>query len=500
MPYIDFQYSLHIYKQTKFTIIIMSSCVICCESYSNANRSKHKKIVCMYCQFSACSECCQTYMISNQTSRCMNPETNSEGELICGKEWSRKFMVEQFPKVFMNKQWKEVLEQIGYDSEKALLPATQSIVEERIYKEKIIKEIREVDKLIRELQTRRRNLEEEHQFGYNQTENREKNFIRACPDEDCRGYLSSVWKCGLCSKWTCPDCHIIKGITQDTAHTCNPDDVETAKLLKKDTKPCPKCSTGIFKIDGCDQMWCTQCHTAFSWRTGRIETHIHNPHFYEWQRRQNNGEAPRVVGDFVCGRELDHRSSGSIYRYLLRLTADVTIKNKRTYTFAITNLQKNIDYIIQSCLHIMYVQMVPYRVAHEQDNVELRIQFLRNQIDENTFKTLVQRANKKHAKTKEIGNILHLLIQTVTDCIYRAVEFLNISRNQTTEEGALKLFADLSTIAIDEPNAILNYCNECLEDIAKTYGSKRKMLKWFNEERSVRNVNRDVLVPYHNRK
>jgi hypothetical protein len=23
-------------------------------------------------------------------------------------------------------------------------------------------------------------------------------FVRACPDEDCRGFLSSQWKCGIC--------------------------------------------------------------------------------------------------------------------------------------------------------------------------------------------------------------------------------------------------------------------------------------------------------------
>ena len=64
----------------------------------------------------------------------------------------------------------------------------------------------------------------------------------------------------------------MKGAKRDCEHTCNPDLVETAKLLAKDTKSCPTCQTKIFKIDGCDQMWCTQCHTAFSWKTGAIQT------------------------------------------------------------------------------------------------------------------------------------------------------------------------------------------------------------------------------------
>jgi hypothetical protein len=59
---------------------------------------------------------------------------------------------------------------------------------------------------------------------------------------------------------------------------------------------------GICKIDGCDQMWCVSCQTPFSWATGRqVFGVVHNPHYYQWLRNQNNGEAPRVAGDIPCG-------------------------------------------------------------------------------------------------------------------------------------------------------------------------------------------------------
>jgi hypothetical protein len=34
-------------------------------------------------------------------------------------------------------------------------------------------------------------------------------------------------------------------------HECKPDDVESAKAIEKDTRPCPKCGARIFKIEGC---------------------------------------------------------------------------------------------------------------------------------------------------------------------------------------------------------------------------------------------------------
>ena len=88
----------------------------------------------------------------------------------------------------------------------------------------------------------------------------------------------------------------------------DPDTKATAELLSKDTKPCPKCSIPIHKLEGCDQMWCTQCHTGFSWKRGTIENRIHNPHYYEWQRQNNGGQAPRNPGDFECGRDIADRT------------------------------------------------------------------------------------------------------------------------------------------------------------------------------------------------
>ena len=148
----------------------------------------------------------------------------------------------------------------------------------------------------------------------NQTERTK--FIKACPSPECRGFLSSQWKCGICQNFTCPDCHEIKGPERDCGHVCDENAKATATLLANDTKSCPNCGTGIYKIEGCDQMWCTECHTAFSWRTGRIENNIHNPHYYEWMRR-NGGEMPLNHNEIQCGREIDHHVSRGIDTLLL---------------------------------------------------------------------------------------------------------------------------------------------------------------------------------------
>jgi hypothetical protein len=46
-------------------------------------------------------------------------------------------------------------------------------------------------------------------------------------------------------------------------------------------------------------MWCTICHTAFSWKTGKEEFNIHNPHAFEYYRtiRIQIPPGPIRVGD-----------------------------------------------------------------------------------------------------------------------------------------------------------------------------------------------------------
>lgn len=122
-----------------------------------------------------------------------------------------------------------------------------------------------------------------------------KAFVRRCPAADCEGFLSTQWKCGLCDVKVCKECH--ECVENKDTHRCDPALVESIKAVESEAKPCPKCAAMISKIDGCDQMWCTQCQTAFSWKTGKIETSVvHNPHYFQWMREHGN-TLPRQPGD-----------------------------------------------------------------------------------------------------------------------------------------------------------------------------------------------------------
>jgi hypothetical protein len=371
----------------------------------------------------------------------------------CNKEWTRQFINAEFTGVFINKKLKKRREEILFDIERSLLPTTQPLVERVIKLEECSNKLRNIDNQIAVLRREKWRLQSDLrtiQNGQQPTQRAE--FIRACSDSECRGFLSTQWKCGLCEKWTCPDCHELKGINRDELHECNPDTLATARLLSNDTKPCPNCRTGIFKIDGCDQMWCTQCHTAFNWRTGRLEANVHNPHYFEWMRR-NGTVIPRNPLDNQCQQDINHNTY-TVIRNLMR--------NKHVDHPLSRTCETLLEKIVRNIIHMQYVILPRYETeARERRNESLRISYMRKLITEENFKITLQRNEKKFEKNREIHNILDVLKTTVSDIILRFVGHL-----QRCESGKWKI--DI----LEEIDPIVDYANGCLKDISKTYSSK----------------------------
>ena len=343
------------------------TCNICCDTYNVSSRAKTE---CYYCNFGACRTCCETYVLSESLPKCLNSK--------CGKEWSRKFIREKFTSVFVNKKFKKHMEDILYEQEKALMPATQPIIEEMNRKKHIREELAELDEEIEKLARQRRLLERTiYNPELDKTKEIQKtSFMRSCAAEGCRGFLSSQWKCGICELWTCPDCHELKGANRDDPdHKCDPNNVETAKLLNKDTKPCPKCQTKIFKIDGCDQMWCTQCHTAFSWKTGALSTSIHNPHYFEWMRNRGGGGQPRAAGDIICGQELTHHTPRQLEDLIKNKNHSnlySSVEQNKYYNGGFyVNYKQNVrqfEDLIRQVIHIRHVELPRFTVEHFNKN------------------------------------------------------------------------------------------------------------------------------------
>ena len=446
------------------------NCEVCCDQF---NKSSRTLITCPYCPFRACSGCSERYLTeTTEDAHCM----------ACRKGWSREILVNNFSQKFVSRTYKTRREELLLEREKSMMPATQPYVEAEREIRKLAKKISEVQKEVENTNTRwtrlnitslavfavEHNLTSEfeasilrHKFAQEERkivssllidiqhmewhqqqltwrmhggalEHEKRQFVRACPYTDCKGFLSTAWKCGVCDNWTCPTCHEGKGPDKDAAHVCNPDNVATAELLARDSRHCPKCAALIFKINGCDQMYCTQCHTAFSWRTGRVEMGvIHNPHYYEFHRA--NGTLQRNPGDVPCGGFPD-------WHLIARL-----VNRNSLYWNSIVSAHRSYG-------HCMWA-LIPRYTTNMQDNRDLRIKLMIGDIDEDEFKKKIQQREKARQRKTDIRHVLEMVGAVLLDLFQTFLQDNNIAN------------------LVESLNGLRTHVNTTLASVSKRYSN-----------------------------
>jgi hypothetical protein len=345
------------------------------------------KVKCPYCEHLTCVQCQKTFLTGiTKDAHCMN----------CNKLWDRSTLVSLLPRTFVTGKLKEYRESILFEREQGLMPATQP----EVVRIKVQTEINALVKGFKEEARKKPGRKGERppelnilrQFqinfiarttGQGRPEKKVVKLVRKCPCTGCKGFLNSKWKCELCSMDICKECNE----TVECNHTCDPEIVETMKLIRSDTKGCPTCGTLIYRSSGCPQMWCVECHTTFDWNTGEIETGVvHNPHYYEFQRR--NGTLARNPGD-VCGGD-----GPNIYQ-LVGFGNDA------------------MD--IHRC--IVHIQRYYTLQVHQDPNRKNRIAYMLGHIDDDQFKFRIQCSEKAREKHRDICNILDMFTTVATDLL-----------------------------------------------------------------------------------
>ncbi len=396
-------------------------CSIC---YEKLNKSTRKPITCPSCSVSACATCIKRFLLDGP----LYPEC-----MHCRHQWNDEFLRSNLPPSWVNKEYKLHREKVLLDSAKARVAETQIFIEVMNRQREIqtlIKsfhknisvleeQIRETNALCNEQRRLHTNLNRfiKGEIDMNPLDNfipesertERKQFIMPCPLGECKGFLSSAYKCGLCGKKICKDCHVEK-TTDD--HVCDQQIKESLSAIKKDSKTCPSCGTNIFKISGCDQMWCTQCNTAFSWKTGKIMTEgIHNPHYFEWLR--NNGQDTAAAlnrnrgGNCGNGYQVDRR-----------------LPNKN-------NIPK-INNLARLIRHIIRVEIPQYNTGNRADpNRDIRIAYLVNTMSETDFKTTLQKRERNRAKKHQLHSIFTMFVQVADDLFG---QYLNATDKVVLEE------------------------------------------------------------------
>ena len=430
-------------------------CPICLDDFEE---EKLKYLTCG-CGTSTCINCSKEYLL--QSSK--EPHCHK-----CHRGWDRSFQYDNFGKNWINNVYKKKRKEIILEKEISLMPETMPFVEKTINTKNLTENIKDCDteikelkkKLMRKQDVKRRLQLQRSALNYGSSEvNTKKQFIKPCPADNCRGFLSSSYKCGLCKIFVCPKCFEIIGLNKNNEHTCKQSDIDAANMIKKETKPCPKCGVPIFKISGCNQMWCTICHISFSWRTGRVEVgHIHNPHYHQWIEQRN---IPNINGA-AAGAEFDPCQGV--------LSAD-------NYTKTCNNIRRiisenNYNYFTNVNRGIHHLRFILRNLKRELEinNRDIRIRYLMKEInDKQLSKTATQRYNVREKKNS-MCQILELVDNVITDQ-YRDFHttITDIFKNGKDIENNVKQSYEK---LIKNIKSIRSYSNQELIKVCKNYNMK----------------------------
>jgi hypothetical protein len=95
------------------------------------------------------------------------------------------------------------------------------------------------------------------------------------------------------------------------------------------------------------------------------------------------------------------------------------------------------------------------------------------EITEQDMRDELQRDDKRHHKNQELAEVFTLLVNTVTDILYRFLDYL-----EQNKDNALGKEANIDVSILVEIERIVDYANECLGDISHTYSCSRFFIEY----------------------
>lgn len=512
----------------------------------------NKKIKCIYCNFECCTNCCKQYLLTKSESQCMNTTCNKiwnsdfmmnnfssswlngeykdhiKGVLFSLEKSLLHTAVEEIEREKIKdecrmsidkyfdtiKQLEKLEKEINKLEVKYKKEMNKDIDDEKTSKESVIKaEKKKENKLKKIKKILDEKIEEYDEFmneniefieyvkdlriklntfddEYKLKKDKEKYDI-PCPVKECRGLLNSKMQCVICNINVCISCRDIKKDNEE--HVCDKNMIELVKLIKKDTKPCPSCKTMISKIDGCDQMFCIECKTAFSWKTGQVEKgRIHNPHYFEMLRKNGDNDRLRQLCEEQnqLNQQREQRCGVIENRFydLSRLIRRITETLDKKYKYEDKEYYLDIcDYIRKQIYdyqgnfeHLLYISRIQLYKEYNlsEYNLDLRVKYVKKEIGEKDMKTVLMARFKKNKFNQEISMLIKATIEVIDDINKRIFDSVSLEINKDDKYEVYKNLCRIIVMINDsfkEMGEMYKYCENCIVDISNKYNYNREL-------------------------
>jgi hypothetical protein len=309
-------------------------------------------------------------------------------------------------------------------------------------------------------------------------------FTFGCPVNGCYGFIRQSI-CNLCSAEVCGECHEL--LKKNKPHECNPDTLASIKAVYGEAKPCPKCAALISKVSGCDQMFCTQCHTTYSWNTGLVITGpVHNPHYFQWINGIRALEpVVRLLppGQHNCEEYISYQTLNMCFRSEIIASAKIArnhlppitdlfapLPSEDYYYLAFNNFRENILDVRATSGNHANVQPV--------DNHDLRVKLTVNEITESEMKTMIEERDFEYRKFMSYFNIYMTVYQSaivIFDNLYAYTrERFKISDKRIRRQSPMRFFFETYV----QFQKLIQFANQCLVFNDSVYGSDVRFIQF----------------------
>lgn len=408
-------------------------CNVCDYPYGAHTRAR---VQCKQCKYTSCKACYKQYFLTKANPQCME----------CNTVWTQDVLESCFPRTWCNSEYRKHMENVMFQQELSLMPLASAEINRRKLEqdrqemtenlgelEQQIEQLRQTvvrynrraasgtdwailerDQHVPRIELKIKTLEQEYDtmvaeiIKFNESNLFDNTNIvssRPCFTPECRGYLNFKHECVVCNTTWCSACHTRLGQN----HVCDQNLVKTYRMLEKDTKNCPGCKTLIYKISGCDQMYCISCNTAFSWETGQIEKgRIHNPHYFEYLQRRERDQQP--AGDTGC----------------VELSLHLIMKANTLKNVSGTPIGDFIIELERFRTHIDETNLRHWAEILREDptrrNLDIRIEYLLKHIDEKTFKSQMVKRDIGIKLNTHYYNLVYSLSMVCRDILVRYLQ------------------------------------------------------------------------------
>lgn len=401
-------------------------CQICEET---CNKSSRKACTCPKCQEVFCRQCMRQSLLHTVNDpacpSCKHPLDALAIKHTCGVSW-------------FGKDYKTYRRKVLLDREKAKIPGDMVSIEH--YKNSIEAQeqaqrlSKEVTKLRKKVHDMNHTIYQLHNTSYHQrhmalgtkTDNHHWEFNHPCPCEGCHGFLSKVGKCPICDNWTCMKCFEVKGKSKTAEHECKEDNKASAEHIKKHTKRCPECGVPCVRISGCTQMWCPQCHTSFSYRTGEVyKKAVHNPEREKWiregmapaTRKRKSADLHGATTSSSSGSACNDRVQIVPYFRIVNVMHNLRVALRLDGVDAESVLQRCSD-VHGTTFHLQYIiRGLRNKIRRHKNTKQIRLDFAIGLVDQTTLAAKLEQNERFTSHYQQVHDVVETLYQVMAEAV-----------------------------------------------------------------------------------